>query len=402
MLFPGASLPSWLQQPTSPTPCTAPNQSGCAQTEGAQPVTNTATSEYSAWTTTNGYTVLDLTQFTGTYGFSNSNALLFTLRNTLPNSSFNCSGSAVPYNTAVYTNVDTDGAGLMGPYVPLVDFVDPNNTSIMNSTTQAPTGALPNAAYCGVVPTGAPSVNAPTPSHPVDFPMQYWSETSTMPPDLYCPTTAPDESSTQIYFVATQYTTPAVTEFGTTACTSTSNSCSQIVVQSTQTTEIPGGTAFQPALAIAITGTGFGFLPQPIPFAGLAASLVSTGGSQLLTIKSDGAGSGTPWSTNPTDAHYTTACQVYIANWTDTSIWLVANLPVNVQDYYQSGLGLSTTFLSALSDFSPETFPGESLCPVSYGSVGDTLHFTVTNPQNGSNTGDFPVQVSPTTGTTLF
>jgi hypothetical protein len=53
------------------------------------------------------------------------NPLLLTIRNTLPNTStFPCSGQAVPYSTAEYT----DAGGLMGPYVPQVDYVDARAT----------------------------------------------------------------------------------------------------------------------------------------------------------------------------------------------------------------------------------------------------------------------------------
>jgi hypothetical protein len=68
---------------------------------------------------------------------------------------------------------------------------------------------------------------------------------------------------------------------------------------------------------------------------------------------------------------------MYIANWTDTSISLVANIPIGEAD-------LDSQTLSPLSDVSPLTFVSTSAdspvwdCPV---VTGDTLTFTVTNPQ---------------------
>jgi hypothetical protein len=235
----------------------------------------------------------------------------------------------------------------------------------------------------------------------VNWPNQYWpSSTQTTPPPLNCPSTPPSEPATVIYFVATQFPTPALTEFpappnGQTACVSQPGYCSQIVVQSAQVA--PGGMPFQPPLPVTIAGAGFGTLPQPLPFAGPASSLAPPG-STYLEISSDGNGSGIQWDTaqNP-------ACQVYIANWTDTSISLEVNLPVAVQDDYQIDNGLTTTVLSPLSDVSPLTFDAAPACPVAYRSAtgGDTLTFTVTNPQNG-NSYAAQVTVSPAAGTTLF
>jgi hypothetical protein len=91
---------------------------------------------------------------------------------------------------------------------------------------------------------------------------------------------------------------------------------------------------------------------------------------------------------------------MFIANWTNTSISLVANLPVGVQDDYLVDNSLSTV-LSPLSDFSPFTFPAATGCPALYNaatSTGDTLTFTVTNPQNtGAPPSAISVTVSATT-----
>jgi hypothetical protein len=148
---------------------------------------------------------------------------------------------------------------------------------------------------------------------------------------------------------------------------------------------------------LTIVGAGFGALQQPLPFAGYANSLLSSAGTQLLVISDDGnSNGGTGWNTSGT------ACQVYIANWTDTAISLVANLPAGVQDFYQDDYGL-TAVLSPLDDFSPLTFPGASECPVAYNAArgGDNLTFTVINPQTGASYTTPKIQVSQA-GTTLF
>jgi hypothetical protein len=299
--------------------------------------------------------------------------LLVTLRNTLPGATFYCSGAAVPFSTAEYTNADGNGGGLMGPYVPLVDYVDPNYLP-----QSAPPTNLPAESSCGVLPSAQPGFNSPTLSNQVDFPNQYWSSTApATPPNLYCPASQSSASSTAIYFVATQFPTPALTEFGAAACLTQPNSCSQIVVQSPQTSELGNGT-WPPPLPLTIVGTGFGVLPQSLPTA--------VQGSPYLEIHNAEASGGT-W-----DTAATTYCQMYIANWTNTSISLVANLPVGVRDMY------SSTVLSPLSDVGPWTFPAAPGCPV---ASADKLTFTVTNPQSGARVTISSIQVDPA-GTTLF
>ncbi|MGO4885121.1 MAG: hypothetical protein ACLP59_30510 [Bryobacteraceae bacterium] len=69
---------------------------------------------------------------------------------------------------------------------------------------------------------------------------------------------------------------------------------------------------------------------------------------------------------------------MYIAHWTDTTISVVPNLPVNLDN-------TSGTPLSPLADISALTFPqsllaGTLSCPV---MPNDRLTFTVTNPQSG-------------------
>jgi hypothetical protein len=94
-----------------------------------------------SWITqANGYTLLDLSAFTGS-----QNLTLITLRNVVPASTFNCSGQIVPYNTQVYT---PDG-GLMGEYLPMVDH--PTAASLPQVADP-----LVRANSCGIFPNGRP------------------------------------------------------------------------------------------------------------------------------------------------------------------------------------------------------------------------------------------------------
>jgi hypothetical protein len=394
-----SALPAWLQQTQAPNPCaTVPPTGNCLVQQGVAPVSNDMrTNPYSLWTV-NGYTVLDLTQFdnfqdvcpNGICGLP----LLLELRNTMPSSTFTSSGAAVPFNSAEYTNADGAGGGLMGPYAPLVDYVDPNDPSLPPSG--APSFSLPAST---LLPLSPPNLNAPalSPNNDcvtagascVNFPNQYWSTTSTKPPNLYCPTTAPTEPETAIYFVATQFPTPALTFFpaappGPTPC-ATPGYCSQIVAASSQTAQEPSGTAFQPPVTLTIAGTGFGYLPQ-LPQA--------VQGSPYLDVNDCAA--------NMTCAPYTwdsataTSCQMYISNWTDSSISLVANLAAGVQNQYQQENFLGSV-LSPFNDFTPLTFLAAPGCPI---NAGDNLTFTVTNPQNGA-TSSLAATVLPA-GTMLY
>jgi hypothetical protein len=357
----GATLPAWLQQTTF--------SGAVGVTGGVHPVLNPNTNaSYSVWQV-QGYTVVDLSQFSAA-GFTTSDPMLISIRNTLPSSTFGCSGAAVPFSTAEYTNADGNGGGLMGPYVPLVDYVDPNNLA-------RPAGvpwSLPSANSCGVFPNnGAPSFNSPNGVAPLDFPQQYWPSSAIY--GLSCGTVG--ALPPQIYFAATQFPTPATTEFGQSCKTATQpNPCNQIIEQSAQTTESPG--TWQPPLPVTIVGTNFGFLPDgSLPLA-VASSI-------YIEVSDDGAGSGLHWNTNSP----LLSCQMYISNWTNTSIALAANLPVGVTDLYQTGV-----VLSPLNDVSPLTFAAASPfsttgCPV---ASGDNLTFTVTNPQTGA-TSNPPVTV---------
>jgi len=367
----GATLPAWLQQTTA--------SGAVGVTGGVQPVLNPNTNaSYSVWQV-QGYTVLDLSQFSDA-GFTMSLPLMLTIRNTLPSSTFGCSGAAVPFSMAEYTNEDGNGGGLMGPYVPLADYVDAY--SLPQPAGVPP--SLPSASSCGVLPNnGSPSFNSPSSQNQLDFPQQYWPSAATY--SLSCGTVA--AAPPQIYFAATQFAMPATTEFAQSCDTATQpNPCNQIIEQSAQTTESSG--TWQPPLPVTIVGTNFGFLP--------GASLpLAVASSNYLEVSNDGAGGGLPWNTN----NPLPACQMYVANWTNTSISLAANLPVGVTDLYQPGV-----VLSPLNDISPLTFaaaPPTSTtgCPV---ASGDHLTFTVTNPQSGA-TSNPPITVSVSqTGTTPY
>jgi hypothetical protein len=69
---------------------------------------------------------------------------------------------------------------------------------------------------------------------------------------------------------------------------------------------------------------------------------------------------------------------VYIANWTNWSISLVANLTTSAFNGYEPSLPLSP-----LADVNYETFQPGSSCQI---AAGDVLGFTVTNPQSGGST----------------
>jgi len=113
---------------------------------------------------------------------------------------------------------------------------------------------------------------------------------------------------------------------------------------------------------------GFGYLGETLPYVAPNPA--------YLQVNDDGSSiGGVAWNTSSSN------CQVYVANWSDTSISLVINAPIDASNLYQPLL-----VLSPLSDFSPLTlFPNANntqSCPV---GKGDTLTFTVTNPQYSPN-----------------
>jgi hypothetical protein len=345
----------------------------------------------------NGYTVVDLTAFSA---FSIDYSLNITIRNTLPGN-FSCSGEAVPFSTAEYTNEDGAGGGLMGPYVPLVDYVDPSNLPRIATVVAAD---LPSAGSCGVLvtpPSGSqvyPLLNTPGSTSQINWPAAYWPAASTNPPYLNCGTTA-STAAPQINFVATQFPIPVDdrTNYSgsPTNCTSAygSNSCSQIVAQSTQVTELAGGAVWQPGLPIKIVGQGFGNLsfnqsPQQIQ---IPAVLTLGTSPNYLEVYDCPSGSLGPGQTCATWSAPSASCQIYVGNWTDSTISLVVNLPNDAQSMYELA-NERTAYLSPLSDFGLLTFPAATGCSL---AAGDELFFAVTNPQT-------LVQATTVTGVTVL
>ncbi len=202
-------MPSWLQQSSMTSAITA----------GVQPVTvnpSGSVINYSAWTV-NGYNVMNLSNFTGHGGgpaFSTGYPLTMVIRNTLPGNGFACSGFSVPYFTAEYTT----GGGMMGPYVPLVDYVDPNDTTILPHSAPSSTSGLPSAGACGLLPAKVPAGNGPlylssttldcgSGSNCTNWPNQSWpGVTGGVSPPLVCSGASPN--TPQIDFVATQFPVP--------------------------------------------------------------------------------------------------------------------------------------------------------------------------------------------------
>ncbi len=146
---------------------------------------------------------------------------------------------------------------LMGPYVPLVDYLDPAGLS---QPAGVPSG-LPSAQSCGVLPNKVSAgYDSPTANTPLNFPQQYWPPATTGA--LNCATSI--SLPPQIYFAATEFPTPATTQFGQSCNTATQpNPCNQIVEQATQTTAAPG--TWQPSLPVKIMGANLGFL-RAFPF----------------------------------------------------------------------------------------------------------------------------------------
>jgi sugar lactone lactonase YvrE len=113
----------------------------------------------------NGYTFLNLTAVSGY-----QNPLSLIIRNILPSGTFACPGHAVPYNTTVYT----PQGGLMGDYLPVVDYptaasLPPVASELVgpNACGVFPVGQPAQAPNCGVVPSdpiAITSIPAPTPT----------------------------------------------------------------------------------------------------------------------------------------------------------------------------------------------------------------------------------------------
>jgi len=283
----------------------------------------------------------------------------------------------VPYSTALYTNVTVDdsatGSSLMGPYVPLVDYP---TLSTLPGTADTSSSNLPSASYCGLSNIPGPPFLTPAsalsltsdPVAEVQWPT-YWPASPASPQTLYCSGSVVQPTSPTISFAASLLSSEDYT-----GCSPPGASCNYVYALSNQSDAFASPTP--PPLTVAIMGTGFGYLPQILPVA------VQTSG--FLEIHDDMAAGGS-WDTNGP-----ASCQMYIANWTDTSISLVANIPIGATD------DASANVLSPLSDMSPLTFFTSATsqntwdCPV---TNGDTLKLYVTNPQGGGSTPAFPVCV---------
>ncbi len=101
-----------------------------------------------------------------------------------------------------------------------------------------------------------------------------------------------------------------------------------------------------------------------------------------MVITNDG-GSGTHGIWRTTDGSGGLGnCQVYISDWTDTSITLQVGLPTTIMNSNQSET------LSPLTDMSPLPFFQQtpvSTCPVAWVDAQhlDSITLTITNPQSG-------------------
>jgi hypothetical protein len=231
-------------------------------------------------------------------------------------------------------------------------------------------GTLPSDSSCGSLPNSpvlTTGLNLNTPNE-VQWPT-YWPSgpTQTGIQNLNC-SNPPSTPSPAIYFVTTQRRALAASNCGQVYNPPNVNPCTSIVHQSSQYVPTQA-----PPLPVTIVGTGFGFLPQHVdtigsnnytemglPFVPPPGSGLSS--SSFLRITDCPASSTCP---TPTLYNWDTAanpqCQVYIANWSDSSISVDVNAPVNATDYYPQPSG---TLVSPLADFSLLT-----LFPTSQNSI---------------------------------
>jgi hypothetical protein len=383
---------------------------------------------YTTWVNTfsggaaDPYVVLDLTQFGDFWDTSSttkpdpnsvcslngsgavvcSSPLILTLRSTVLGNSFTCSAFSVPYNAAEYTNYASgdgySGGGFMGPYVPLVDYIavgaltesaqtgcgTPGYAACPDALPPPPVlqaGDLPSQESCAQFPSNFPQNNGANSSMQALFPVQYWPNTNggtTSPPNLNC-SSGSSAFTPQMDFLATEFTTQAMISgepgyssnpsttpspcdaADTAVGTGNSNPCIQIIQQGLQ-----DSSQYQPGLPLTIVGSGFGYL-SGLPWAGANPPYV--------LIHDITAG----WSTNDGNVGN---CQLYISDWTDSTISLLVGLP-SPDPGVQNGEG---TVLSPLTDMGPKSFfqaAPASTCPV---TVGDKINVTVTNPQQPTNT----------------
>jgi hypothetical protein len=208
-----------------------------------------------------GYNVLDLSQFVGLLSGTNAfipcpdvtqpcSDLQLLIRETLPNPSataqpspFTCSVQAVPFYATQYTNADGKGAGLMGPYLPRVDYQSLARASLPRPPVLQ--SDLPDPGFCGVLPS-APMLNAPSSGNPANWPT-YWSA-------LTCGTSSPPQAAPS--FVASLVATEDWSN-NDTLCGST-GACNFVNYLTPQNDAFP--TATPPPVPITIVGTGFGYL----------------------------------------------------------------------------------------------------------------------------------------------
>jgi hypothetical protein len=333
-----------------------------------------------------GNTVLDLAQFTGaTSGavFDPGNDLQIMIRETLPNlqstalpGPFLCSAQAVPFFTAQYTNVDSAGAGLMGPYVPRVDYTPLASGAGLPQPALTLLTQLPDPGQCGVLPSYAPTANAPSlPSNTVSWPT-YWPNQGDDALPLVCGKNTSGSTQAAPSFVASLVSSE---DYGS-DCSQALGQCNYVnylTPQSTGFSVVSAPNGATPPVPITIVGSGFGYLSQILPYAGPASSLVVPNTSTALLRVQDCIGGGSNCQT--WDTATATACQIYLANWADSSVSLDVNLPTGTVN----GMG---NVLSPLTDVSPWTFfpDGGNMatqqCPV---NPGDTLQVTVANAQGG-------------------
>ena len=394
---------------------------------------------YTAWVNTfsggsaDPYLVLDLTQFGDFWDTSSTtkpdpysacslnstgavvctSPLILTLRSTMLGNDFTCSAFSVPYNAAEYTNYASSdgysGGGFMGPYVPLVDYIavgalteaaqnggcgTPGYAACPDALPPPPAlqaGDLPSQGSCRQFPVSAtgqsifPLGNGASSSIQALFPVQYWPNTNpngsgTQPPQLNCSSAGSGSAAftPQMDFSATEFTTQAMisTEpgYGTPSPCSyedtlsggaNSNPCIQVIKQ-----EVQDSSQYQPPLPLTIVGAGFGYL-SGLPWAGTSPPNV--------VVSDDDASHGglNPWSTNGATGSLGN-CQVYISDWTDSTISLLVGLPQSIENG-------AHTVLSPLTDMSPSSFfqvAPASTCPV---ARLDNINVTVTNPQQSAN-----------------
>jgi hypothetical protein len=383
---------------------------------------------YTAWVNSfsggsaDPYIVLDLTQF-GDFWDTASNddtnaactknsgtvlcnsPLILTLRSTMLGNDFACSAFSVPYNTAEYTNYASSdgysGGGFMGPYVPMVDYIavgaltesaqtgcgTPGHAACPDALPPPPAlqaGDLPSQESCGQFPVNAvsgtpifPQNNSANSSMQALFPTQYWPNTNggtTLPPNLNC-SSGSSTFTPEIDYVGTEFTIQAMisgepgyssnptttpspcASVDTAVGSSNSNPCMQVIKQKLQ-----DANTYQPPLPLTIIGSGFGYLAG-LPWAGTNPPYVLI---QDVTAN---------WSTNDGNVGN---CQVYISDWTDTSISLLLGLPQSVEN----GAG---TQVSPLTEMSPASFfqsAPAGTCPV---AALDKINVTVTNPWSGNH-----------------